>query len=361
MENFYLICPIGLENALMKEIQLKGLAQRLSKLVPKKGGIEVECELKAGLALNYQLRGATRILLRVRERKCRDFPKLFKTIGQINWRDYLVKEEVEWRITGHKSRIIHTEKAKKACEDALEKYFKGQPLARSVKEKGKGSPTQKVFLRFDNDLLTISLDTSGDLLHIRGNRPDRGKASLRENYASLLLTTLIGADHCETLVDPMCGTGTFLYEALDYYRPIEKKDFPFLRWQKVELPQREDHTEKSLVNKAVGFDLEPKAPERPSLVVKKRDFFAPLSEEEKALMDNSFLICNLPYGKRVKIKGERKSYFTKVIRALKENYRPKKFGIIVPADIDLPLKKAAAFNNNGIKVYFYIFEARTSA
>lgn len=354
MENFYLICPIGLEKALLREIQLKGLDEGPIDIMLQKGGLEVQCPLKEGLALNYHLRGATRVLLRVKDKKCRDFPKLFKTIGQIDWQDYLVKEEVEWRITSHKSRIIHTDKAKKTCEDALKKYFKGQPLSKARKDQFANTQAQKVFLRFSDDHLTISLDTSGDLLHIRGNRSDRGKASLRENYASLLLTTLLGSAEDEVLIDPMCGTGTFLYEALDYYRSLEKKSFPFKNWKIAQGLSFSPSSKKRLITSAIGLDIDPKVPPREGLEIKQRDFFAPLSEEEKKNFRGRYLICNLPYGKRVKISGERKKYFKEVIEIIKDEYRPKRFGVIAPADISLPIKTKVPFNNNGIKVNFYI-------
>lgn len=353
MENFYLICPIGLEKALLKEIQLKGLDRDLSKITIEKGGIELECELSTGLALNYKLRGATRILLRLRERKCRDFPKLFKTIGQIDWRKYLVREEAEWRITSQKSRIIHTDKAKKACEDALKKYFIGQPLSKATKEKHADSPLQKVFLRFDEDMLAISIDTSGELLHIRGGSPDRGKASLRASYASCLLMELNEfAPKARTIIDPMCGTGTFLTEALDFYRPQSERVFPFERWNISAPPKETEATIQGLYEEAIGLDLEPKAPKRRELSSYVHDIFAPMPPDVASKARDSILVCNFPYGKRVKIAGDRQAYFDKLSDLISKKIRPKAYGVIVPADIRFKCEKKIPFNNNGIKVNF---------
>lgn len=353
MNLFYLICPIGLETALIKEIQIKGLAPGLASVKAGKGGVEIEAPFETGLALNYQLKTPTRILMRIKERRCRDFPKLFKVITQIPWRDFLVQEKVQWRISCKTSRIINTDKAQESCEKALKKYFAAAPLSKKILEQNAHMPEQKVYLRFENDDLTISLDTSGDLLHIRGGRPDRGKASLRENYAACLLTLLLDGKKEDSLIDPMCGTGTFLNEALDYFTPLNREDFPFNVWKGApKSPESDSH--EGLVKECLGLDLEPKAKERKGLEIHEQNIFEPLPMPLKEKWQDSVLICNPPYGKRVKIKGDRKSYFLSLLGRIEKEYNPKRLGIIIPADVKLHFDEVIPFNNNGIKVNFGI-------
>ena len=359
MNIFYLICPIGLEKAVYSELERKNLLEGIASIKTTPGGLEIECPLEYGLALNTQLRTVTRILLRIKERRCRDFPKLFNIVAKIPWRDFLVQESAQWKISSKQSRIIHTDKARESCEKALKKYFAGAPLSKKTIEQYKTSAPQKIYLRLDNDNLTISLDTSGELLHIRGGRPDRGKASLRESYAACLLTLLYMNDPHEAprpLVDPMCGTGTFLNEALDYYSPMQRQDFPFHTWKSVSVATKTLPTDKKLVSGCVGMDLEPKAQEREALEILTQDFFKPFTPELMEKLKGALLICNPPYGKRVKIEGERKEYFRSFIRKIETELRPLRYGIIIPADVKIPLKEFQVypFNNNGIKVNFCV-------
>jgi putative N6-adenine-specific DNA methylase len=76
----------------------------------------------------------------------------------------------------------------------------------------KDQPAPILHVRIVKDRCTLSLDTSGELLHRRGWRLDNGRAPLRETLASGLLL-LAGYDGSQPLVDPMCGSGTIAIEA----------------------------------------------------------------------------------------------------------------------------------------------------
>ena len=65
--------------------------------------------------------------------------------------------------------------------------------------------------RVEGDTCTVSADTSGEPLHRRGYRQEVSRAPLRETLAAGILV-LAGYDGVEPLVDPMCGSGTFLIE-----------------------------------------------------------------------------------------------------------------------------------------------------
>jgi putative N6-adenine-specific DNA methylase len=68
--------------------------------------------------------------------------------------------------------------------------------------------------RIEKDLCTISLDTSGALLHRRGYKEEVNRAPLRETMAALFLMQC-GYDGSEPMLDPMCGSGTFVIEAAE--------------------------------------------------------------------------------------------------------------------------------------------------
>jgi putative N6-adenine-specific DNA methylase len=89
----------------------------------------------------------------------------------------------------------------------------------------------RIKARLDHDLCTISVDTSGEGLHKRGYKQAVGKAPMRETLASLFLRQC-GYDGSEPLVDPMCGSGTFVIEAAEIaagLSPGRARQFAFER------------------------------------------------------------------------------------------------------------------------------------
>jgi putative N6-adenine-specific DNA methylase len=71
-----------------------------------------------------------------------------------------------------------------------------------------------VKVRIDDNVVTFSIDTSGEPLHKRGHKQAVGKAPMRETLAALFLRQC-GYDGSEPVVDPMCGSGTFVIEAAE--------------------------------------------------------------------------------------------------------------------------------------------------
>ena len=87
-------------------------------------------------------------------------------------------------------------------------------------------------VRIEDDLCTVSLDTSGEALHRRGHKEFVGKAPLRETLAAGALL-MAGYDGSEPLLDPLCGTGTFSLEGALMTKRIPAgwfRDFAFTRW-----------------------------------------------------------------------------------------------------------------------------------
>jgi putative N6-adenine-specific DNA methylase len=107
--------------------------------------------------------------------------------------------------TCKKSRIFHSGAAAERIEAAIR-----EKLGAIV------SPDAPILVRahIDNDVCTLSVDTSGDLLHKRGYKEAVSKAPMRETMASLFLRQC-GYDGTEPVLDPMCGSGTFVIEAAE--------------------------------------------------------------------------------------------------------------------------------------------------
>ena len=92
MYKFFVSCPLGLEDQSLIEITEKWSLfydTQPPRLIKLEGGVELETSLGLGLNLNQFLRSPNRVLLRLKEQKCRDLPKLFKIITKLDWKQYL--------------------------------------------------------------------------------------------------------------------------------------------------------------------------------------------------------------------------------------------------------------------------------
>lgn len=198
----FLVATPGLEDALLDEVRSLGFASAR----PEAGGITVRGKWADVWRLNLQCRGATRVLVRIGSFHAVHLAQLDKRARQFPWgatlrRDVPVKVEVTCR----RSRIYHSGAARQRIESAITQTL-GAPLSDDAEV--------QVKVRIEDDLCTISVDSSGDSLHRRGHKEAVGKAPMRETLASLFLRQC-GYRGGEPVVDPMCGSGTFVIEAAE--------------------------------------------------------------------------------------------------------------------------------------------------
>ncbi|MEP4194045.1 MAG: class I SAM-dependent RNA methyltransferase [Aliishimia sp.] len=201
MEIFCVTAP-GLESLLKAEAEALGFD--VKSMVP--GGVTLQGEWPEVWRANQTLRGATRVLVRLTSFRAMHLAQLDKRARKLPWSDWLRKDvPVRVDATCRKSKIYHAKAATQRIEKAVTETL-GVPLA-------KDAPiTLKV--RIEDDLCTISVDTSGESLHKRGLKQQVNKAPMRETLASLFLRAC-GYDGQEPVYDPMCGSGTFPVEAAE--------------------------------------------------------------------------------------------------------------------------------------------------
>jgi putative N6-adenine-specific DNA methylase len=198
----FLATAPGLEPVLCAEVKANGF--RAPKAV--NGGVTIEGRWHDTWRANLVIRGASRVLARVDAFHVTHLSQLDKRARRLAWGEIL-RREVPFRVeaTCGNSRIYHSGAAAERIETAI-----SEGLGAVV------SPDADVCIRvrIENDLCTISVDTSGDLLHKRGFKEAVAKAPMRENLAALFLRQC-GYDGAEPVVDPMCGSGTFVIEAAE--------------------------------------------------------------------------------------------------------------------------------------------------
>jgi putative N6-adenine-specific DNA methylase len=152
------------------------------------------------------LRGASRILARIGGFRAMHLAQLDKRARKFPWGDVLRADvAVKVEASSRKSKIYHAGAAAERIGRALGEEL-GVPLADDA--------SIRLMARIEDDLCTFSIDTSGEPLHRRGHKEAVGKAPLRETMAAMFLRQC-GFDGTQTVVDPMCGSGTFVIEAAE--------------------------------------------------------------------------------------------------------------------------------------------------
>ena len=361
----FLVIPPGLEDLALKEIELKC---PISPIEIHKGGLELKGDLPWIINAHTQLKIPTRILLRLTSFKVRDFPKLYQKFVAFKWNDYLSHPEPFWEVSCSKSRLIHTGRIEETVKKALAEAMRKQPLGKDW-EKKNYSP-QTFYIRLVDDNLTLSLDLSGDPLYKRGLQTIKGEAPIRENFAAAFAFEILGDLTSKVnLIDPMCGSGTLLTEALTFYRPLHLRKFsfeeaPFFKGKIVKL---QTATSSLPIEKAYGLDLNG---ELLSKVSKELDSTVPITFRmqdsliEKFNIDNSVILCNPPYGERIQIQGKRGSFLKEAWTKFMQEDRPIRFGWVLPSDMDdlfnspkgYKLKTKRHLKNGGMAVTFWIWE-----
>ncbi|KYG60897.1 hypothetical protein AZI85_10575 [Bdellovibrio bacteriovorus] len=388
MNRFFVSTPLDYEErtlAEMKEVwpyllgkDAKTHTLPFPEVEVMQGGLEFETELFAALQLNFFLKTANRVLLRMASFKARDLPKFYQKMKSLPWKEYLASANVEWEVAAQKSRLNNEKRLQDSAESALSEIFKGVAATDLC-----GS----IYIRMDDDLCTISLDSTGEHLHKRGWSVLKGEAPLRETIAAYLLkemtNDLTPAELSQvTLLDPMMGSGTLLSEARALWSGQFARPFAFQKWKKVpklflspsfafnyEMPAA--HGFKKFVGFDISEDMIPAAEknfaevERQLQEVQKSSFAsAPREFKVQDALEGTYpsegplwLILNPPYGERLPtaIKGGLKG----LVDVLCGQYKPERLGILYPdkervqnPPAGYKVLKELKINNGGLRCLF---------
>ena len=213
----FLVASPGTEAGLLAEAI--ALNFKSPKLVV--GGVEVQGNWPEVWRANLELRGVTRVLARIGAFHAVHLSQLDKLARKFPWGQFLrVDVPIKVEVTCKKSKIYHAGAAAQRIETAIREEF-GAVVSSEAE--------LSIKARFENNLCTISVDTSGESLHKRGHKEAIAKAPMRETLATHFLRRCGYVGH-ETIVDPMCGSGTFLIEAAEMamgFNPGRSRSFSF--------------------------------------------------------------------------------------------------------------------------------------
>ena len=213
----------GLEKVLCREL----LDMGINAPEPETGGVGFDADDRQLYRANLGLRTASRVVVRVATFRARTFPELERHAKKIGWEELVSPGlAAHFRVTSKKSKLYHEDGIAERFATAVLGRTSGVSIVASREETDAGerdvtaSPvSQRFMVRFHRDVCTVSVDSSGPLLHRRGYRIDAGKAPIRETLAAGLLLAS-GWTGKAPLADPFCGSGTIPIEAAMMARRI---------------------------------------------------------------------------------------------------------------------------------------------
>lgn len=232
-QSFFATAPLGVEPLLVEELRSLGA----SSLRETRAGVYFSGTLETAYRVCLWSRLASRVFSPMAEFSATTPEELYAGASAIPWSDYLDSSAtfaVDATITS--SEITHSRFAALKIKDAIVDVLREERGFRPDVDVEKPDLRFNLYLR--RNQATISLDLSGESLHRRGYRQETVLAPLKENLAAAILLrsgwSKIVADG-GTLIDPMCGSGTFVIEAAmmaaDIAPGLSREDFGFKRWR----------------------------------------------------------------------------------------------------------------------------------
>jgi putative N6-adenine-specific DNA methylase len=261
---------------------------------------------------NFHCRTALRILKPIATFKAKNPDEVYEQVKQIDWTKYLSpKKTLAVDAVVHSEVFTHSKFVAYRVKDAVTDWFTEKEMPRpSVRI---NNPDLQLHVHISHTDCTVSLDSSGESLHKRGYRTEETEAPLSEALAAgMILKT--GWRGESNFVDPMCGSGTLLIEAvliaLNIPPGVFRDKYAFEKWDDFdkdlfESISRDDTGERKFDFKAYGSDISSKAIHAAMKNVKNAGLskyidlkVLPFHQMDEA-PEKGILITNPPYGERL--------------------------------------------------------------
>ncbi len=320
MQEFRIIAKTlhNLEDVLAQEVQALGgasdieVGRRMVSFIGNKALL-----YKA----NLRLRTALRILKPILTFRASDPDELYDQLVKFRW-DTVMTSRHTFAIdtTVYSDHFTHSKYVGYKAKDAIVDFFRQHNGERpSVRL---DNPDIYLNVHIAHHEVTVSLDSSGESLHKRGYREVQTDAPINEVLAAGILLRA-GWDGSTDLIDPMCGSGTFLIEAALIARGIApgiyRQGFAFEKWLDYDAALFEDlyndeSEEREFAHTIYGSDILPNA-----IKVAERNIarsglgkYISLSvcplEARPAPEAPALIVMNPPYGERLKLTSPEELY-----------------------------------------------------
>ena len=330
METFFASCPRGLEQLLAEDLVAAG-ARDLKQIF---GDVHFLADWPACYRANLHSRIATRILWRVAHAPYGNEEDIYRLALDTPWpKWFLAGQTIRVDVTAVKSPLKSVDFVTLRIKDAVCDRFRRDGGTRpSVDTR---QPDVRVHGFINGDHCTLYLDTSGAPLYQRGFRQKTVDAPLKENLAAGILR-LSGWQPGVALLDPMCGSGTFLIEAAQMalrVAPGARREFAFQRLRHFDPAAWKRLLDAARAGEAAveeagiyGSDISPVAVRATLANLDRAGLLPAVKLSSGDLLDidapaeRGILVSNPPYGERVSDHDELAEFYPLLGSALKRHF-----------------------------------------
>lgn len=262
---------------------------------------------------NFCLRTAVRVLKPISHFRARNADDVYKAVKEIEWKDILdLDTSFVVDTTVYSTEFRNSKFVAYKVKDAIVDYFmerEGKRPNISV-----ANPDLRLNIHIAEENCTLSLDSSGESLHLRGYRTATVEAPINEVLAAALIKMSGWKFDCD-LIDPFCGSGTILVEAAlmarNIYPGVFRQKFGFENWKDFN-PEllssifEDDSNERTFEHRIIGSDINLRAVEAALANAKAAGVADLITVEQREIRDfkkpemPAVLITNPPYGERLR-------------------------------------------------------------
>lgn len=307
------------------------------------GGVEFESNWEGCYRANLQLRTATRVILPILDFPIYQVEDLYHNLRKHDFTKYIdVNKTISVDAKVRLSRIFQDsrfvgQRTKDAIVDQFRERFGQRPNVQRT------LPDLHVLVRIVRNKASVAIDTSGESLSHHGYRKKSVMAPLREHLAAGLLQ-LTDWKEDQFLVDPMCGSGTFLIEAAlqlqgqapGAFRPSygfqKLNHFKPELWHQVQKKAKESHQQKKNLVKTqplqlFGFDRDPEALRAAKENAKQAGVYELIKFQRldvsrlQAPAPTGVVITNPPYGERLGAMDSLKETYADLSHLFKKEFK----------------------------------------
>lgn len=319
--SLFVTCPKGIEGLLLEELTQLDVGHCKETV----GGVFCETSVEKIYQICMWSRLANRVYLSLTKGTVKNTEDCYALCARYDW-SKLFKLDSTFSVsfTGRSDFIRNTVFGAQVIKDGIVDNLR-KTLHRRYDIDIK-NPDCRVHARLHHGVLALYYDLSGHSLHQRGYRKFGGEAPIKENLACALLIRAGWPLMCKNklpLIDPLCGSGTFLIEALmmatDKAPGLDRFDYGFLNWQghhsefwkttQKEALSRHEHAVEESLPLIFGFDKDQEVLKSAERNIHAAGFSGMIQLQQRSLRDFSLpgecegktglIIANPPYGERL--------------------------------------------------------------
>ena len=368
---FFATVPPGLEFPL--SIELSKIKADDIKI--KDGGVHFSGEMETGYKANLYSSTAGRIFLEIASEQYSSEQDIYDLSYSIPWNNFFsVKQTFRVDVVGQNCPLKSLNFAALKIKDAIcDKFRKTDGSRPNV---APHNPDMRIRGFLDESKASIYIDTTGEALFKRGFRVQTNIAPIRENLAAGLLL-ISGWQPGTPLLDPMCGSGTFLIEAAKmslHIAPGSSRSFAFSKFKNFDSQLWQNIMEEALENELddielpiFGSDISASAIDAARQNLENAGLSEVVKLKKANILDltapaeSGIMIANLPYGERMGNLDEMRKLYPKIGDLLKHNF-PNWNAYFLTNDLKLPkfiglaTSKRLAFKNGNLDCRLYEFK-----